>query len=427
MRVAYVVICLVLSGCVAHGPTVVEPDVPFAGIEQVLREPDSDAPLNILMVHGMGADTDQDHEDIIEALQSRLQLEPITDAPEIFPLVSTELPSISLGNAKLWTDLDDWRKAAPRLRIRRYRVASGQTVNIYSFEYWQSLARLKCRLLVAEDARVIGATSVSDYCHDHGYSNPQARLGGKPSLLNRRLKAEVIEWGFGDAVITVSGFREILRQAIREAMSLQLMDAMTQASLHAAPSAGVKGLQALLGTSRAPRFAIITRSLGSYVLLDAVEHWQVSSSLSSQFMLEAHVSALQMAAPALVVCNARQIHMLANQFALLQLSEITVGDDAAPSVGVESMETCEEFTAAVAPGQSLQPIQVVAYHEPNDLLSFYVKDEGEHETFTFTNVISSYAKVWVPWLVANPADAHSGQARVDELMDFLAFGRGVTQ
>jgi hypothetical protein len=427
VRITYVVFSLVLTGCIARGPTVVEPDIPFAGIEQVLREPDSDAQLNIMMVHGMGADVDQDHDDIIKALQPRLQLESVTDTPEIFPLVSTALPSISLGGTKLWTDLEEWQKAAPRLRIRRYRATSGQTVNVYSFEYWHSLVRLKCRLLVAEDARVIGSTSVSEYCRDHGYSNPRARMGGKPLLFNRRLKAEVVEWGFGDAVIAVSGFREILRQAIREAMALQLMDAIKQASLQAEPRDGIQGLQSLLGTSNSPRFAIITRSLGSYVLLDALEHWKVSSSLTSQFNLSADLVALQMAAPALVVCNARQVHMLANQFALLQLSEITVDDDSAPTVGISSLEKCEEFASVAGLSPSRQPIQVVAYHEPNDLLSFYVKDEGEHGTFTFTNVISSYAKVWIPWLVANPADAHTGQGRIGQLMDFLAFGRGVKQ
>jgi hypothetical protein len=68
----------------------------------------------------------------------------------------------------------------------------------------------------------------------------------------------------------------------------------------------------------------------------------------------------------------------------------------------------------------------VAYHDPNDLLTYYTSDQpGEVGAMNMNtiNVVSPFAKVWVPFVVADPIGAHTDQANQKAIMDMVVCGR----
>lgn len=154
----------------------------------------------------------------------------------------------------------------------------------------------------------------------------------------------------------------------------------------------------------------------------------------------------QMYAAKFAICGATQVHMLANQLALLRPSELSVSptEIAGTSNTVTGKDTgqtssaashahffrgCEErgWTSSHAQnGVAYGAWQVVAYHDPNDLLSYYTSDKpgtvGIANTET-TNVVVPYAPMWIPFLFADPITAYTGQAKVPAIMDFMSCGR----
>jgi len=402
---------VVLVSCTAVGPTRVEPDGPFDGIGQLLT-PLTES-VNVLMVHGMGAEKNQEPKELILRISSRLQLEEVESIPAM-TLLENDPPPYMLGDEKLWESAESWNRDAPTLRILRYKQKeTNLRINFYLFDYWKALARIKCAYLVQSDTRLIGATDISGVCEDlweesqRGTLTIHEPLGAQPAYVNRYFKSGIVEWGLADAVIATSDFRRVLRKALGEAMTKQQEDLARQRAINfpQAPARTFGDLLSHIQQPGSPKFAIITHSLGSYVVFDALANANAGGKES-------------------ILCVARQVHMLANQLPLLQFSEIATEDEPARSVEASAAENCNNIIAQAqisAEHGPLPKVQVVAYHEPNDLLTFYINDlDGSR--FSLTNVVASFTKVWIPYLAADPMTAHTGQYRDRTIMDMVANG-----
>jgi hypothetical protein len=136
--------------------------------------------------------------------------------------------------------------------------------------------------------------------------------------------------------------------------------------------------------------------------------------------------------------------MFANQLALLRLSELNVAglNGIEPTAGgtfpvpvTPAEKHRSHFFRGCGPpvdgGASMSPgafgaQQVVAYHDPNDLLSYYTSDQpgdtGDKNLST-TNVVSPFAKIWVPFLLADPIGAHTDHGKQKLIMDMVVCGR----
>jgi hypothetical protein len=255
-----------------------------------------------------------------------------------------------------------------------------------------------------------------------------------------------------DAVIATSSFRTVLRQAVREAMTYALSETQWREVMDAAVSDDVNEMDLRRTQFWNTRFAFITESLGSYVVHDALlqSTSTTPAAVAERSALEPDAMARrkQAIAPRIVVCGASQVHMFANQLALLRLSELNVakvnaqdlsgsGASAAAAASVERGRShffrgcprpSEEATAGSHGAYGAQ--QVVAYHDPNDLLTYYASDQpGDtgSANLNTTNVVSPFAKVWVPFLVADPIGAHTDQANQKVIMDMVVCGRKVGQ
>jgi hypothetical protein len=423
-----------LSACASHGPIGVDPDRNFSGVKDVIANLPDGGTLDVFLVHGMRADVPQTYADAIGAISRRLSLTDERTDPTV-PLASAA-PPVSLDGVSVFGPIN-WSTYQPRVTVERFRVrGTNKHINFYRFEYWRALAYIKCAFIIGPDTRVVGISSRSEYCNQKPYSVASgSRLSASSDLGNRWIKTEIMEWGLADAVIATSSYRVVLRQAIREMTAMALKEAIDQ---EGALSAGSRNPSATAELQRLAaigmtRFVFITESLGSYVVHDALAQALSTTrrAVRQRELLEPNANArpLQAIAPVAVICGASQLDMFANQLALLRSSELSLG----PSRTIERtsyfFRGCPQQSDGPKPlkgGVAVSARQVVAYHEPNDLLTYYTSDfpgdVGSSNRNTI-NVVVPFTSKWIWFLAADPIQAHTGQPEDRRIMDMIVCGR----
>jgi hypothetical protein len=427
---------LLLAGCAARGPVAVDPDRDFGGLRDLVKALPEHGTLDVVLVHGMGRDGVQTYNALIRQLRQRLDLSEQAAADPVRLLVNG-MPDIALGGRRIFSGHVVWKDLQPRVTTERYQTVHGHKfVAFHRFEYWQLLGYIKCRYLVMPDSLVEGPSHATEICAGLPYAQQSHHnLSSSPASLNRDIKTGLVEWGLGDAVIATSDVRFVLRQALREALApvADSLWADVATKSRERPSSLFQALRSTASDSP-HRVAFVTHSLGSYVVFDAARANAVELAASPPGAVM-DAEAVRQSAPLVALCGASQIHMMANQLALLRLFELNI-DGAEPSsaagpaafghaTSVRSL--CNRDPQA----ESLQDTdivarKIVAYHEPSDLLSFYASDTpgavGADNRET-TNVVVPFAHQWLPGTLANPSNAHSGQTDVPRLMDLIACGR----
>jgi hypothetical protein len=150
----------------------------------------------------------------------------------------------------------------------------------------------------------------------------------------------------------------------------------------------------------APRTVIVAESLGSKVVFDAIRDiWRESSGRARANVAEQ-------------LRSVQSIFLLANQIPLLDAADRN--DKALTAKGTDStFGFLEDFEEARAPlafskAASLPTLHVVAFSDPNDLLSYRLKDDNLFQTnIRIVNVIVSNAPTYLG-IVERPDDAHCG-------------------
>ena len=421
-------ILAMLAGCATTGPIAVENQQPFDGLQHLLlHDVPPDGGLNIFFVHGMRADADAPQTAIRAQIAQRLNLTLLAnDAP--VALLGDKAPPVMLDGRPLWTD-QQWNESRPYLDIARYAGPGGRRVNIYSLNYWPPLVFIKCTALVAADSHLTGPSDISNYCRDRERTVvADAPASNEPAWGNKMLKTQLMIWGFGDAAVVMSPFKRVIRAATREALAREMIDLVS----HSGPRAQFSGAE-ISGEFNAlanQRFALVTESLGGYVAFDALTSDASGDLGASDNPLIHELAPLS----ATVLCRSVQAHLLANQIDLLSISDISVADAAADnSLGTTGLaETCAKITARLARPNggvgAARPVwtglRIVAYHDPNDQLTFYNR---HGPNFEVTNVVAPFANTWIPFLVVDPLGAHVGQETDKRILDMVAFGSdGVT-
>jgi hypothetical protein len=411
-----------LAGCASSGGLVVSPESePFDGLKHLVKEvatPQGGARasgvVHVMLIHGMSAKDDPDYSDIIKVLRRELDADPTEILWSDSHTYPAALERVRLGGAAVWPSPAERQRDAPRLRTATLTLDNGVELQLHAFDYWQALATLKCRYLIGPDASLVGSSEFTALCADH-VNRSSASSPPKPRWLNKQIKNELVAWGFADAVIATSDFREVLRAAVLDSIGRVGSDVAKKVVQRAGGTSvpvAPEDVAAALDQARMDRrlrMAIITRSLGSYVLVDA---------LSSSFGKESA------AAAAAVVCRSDQVHLLANQLSLLTLSEISV--NARPSIESDaaSRHPLRAFNAGCKGERSAglpTPQTVVAYHEPNDMLTMWVPEDGYRPALKVHNVVVPFAK-GVPWLFSDPLSAHIDQMKSRKMVDVMING-----
>jgi len=164
---------------------------------------------------------------------------------------------------------------------------------------------------------------------------------------NRRLKDEMVNFGFSDAVMYLGPAGREIRLAVKGAMCSALLDAsgITLESQGGEISAAKACLQADNREINANQFAFMSESLGSKITFDVMRDIMTDNRFD---MLDDMIAGTE-------------VYMLANQLALLSLSDLSR----------------EDFKPASLPPESERP-RIIALSEFNDILTYEINSFMEN-------------------------------------------------
>jgi hypothetical protein len=240
--------------------------------------------------------------------------------------------------------------------------------------------------------------------------------------LNNTLKIGLMNDCLADAVVYAGRHGDAIRAAMKAALCTALGGATTPAS--GACDLGAADLEKPL--------AIITESLGSKFLFDAVR----------TLWLEAPSAPSGRQALAQRLTSIRAIYLVANQIPLLDIASPLPGEPVAPPDAARLAARAQPAASSLegflqilreARGQSgaagarvsaaaLTPPTVVAFTDPNDLLSYRLLPRGlDLAGAQLVNVIVSNDDTWFGFL-ERPDTAHCGYAWNRKVIGLIANG-----
>ncbi len=248
---------------------------------------------------------------------------------------------------------------------------------------------------------------------------PPGEFGWKRATLNGELKKNLLNDCFSDAVIYAGARGHSLSLEIRDAVCL---------AFDGTPSVQGCDFPPAPMSEPAP-LIILTESLGSRMVFDALMELAAQASARGEAALEAFDRA---------VAPVSEVFMLANQIPLLALAEAP-GEGAEPSAvespsrstlirGVRTLAQARQRHRARNPRPGLAagaepPITLVAFTDPNDLLSYRLPADPVvvGPLVRVVNVITSNDGALLGY-VENPNNAHLGYRRNLDVLRLLFGG-----
>jgi hypothetical protein len=388
MRWLFFAFAVVMTGCtITRMPAVsCNSDVSpcgFPGIDTALeRARESDIPLRVLVVHGIG-----NHEKplaeyyskpIIEGLASRLGLT-ATDTmheEQIWRPNGDRAPELA-GYLRI----QDYKERSDRGRLRLFELTWSTTTNPLKRSYL-------------------------------GFDNTWAITNTRIPL-NRSLKSEILNDDLADAVLYLSPtYRREMQYPVEQALCRIITDTPLDGRPCNPPaSADFNG-----------EIVVITHSLGSRMIFDAIEAHQYGRWIDR------------------FKNRVTQLYMLANQLPLLDMGEydgVERKDATATPLTAQDRVSSEK---SAAPGHVIEGLRallaaplecigcptnrsIVAFSDPNDLLSYPLpRAFTDRYQGKFFNVLTNVATFIWAGIVVHPLDAHTNYERDDSVLDMLAQG-----
>jgi len=257
---------------------------------------------------------------------------------------------------------------------------------------------------------------------DNPGTDPSKSFPYQRASLNNDLKVGLINDCLADAVVYAGTNGDPIRKQMKQAVCY---------ALGGRPVSG--GPCDLSGAELDRPLAIVTESLGSKFLFDAVRAtWDdAGQNTPEQQRLARRLASISM------------VYMLANQLPLLDLAspvpaEATSGAAVSASTGVpppplasslgrflDVLRKSHGIRAQQQPSAALPPLTVVAFTDPNDLLSYrLLPSELDVSQARLINVIGSNVPTWFGF-VERPDYAHCGYVWNRKVIGLLADGHKV--
>ncbi len=346
--------------------------------------------------------------------------------------VNATPPALTYMQVPIWKTQEDWSASAPF--IDRYEIAGNGHAPILLDElnWWPLAYPLKCKWLIARDATLTGpskdqmdACAVPSCTLPQGCNQPDLdhpgrylhyqwilpaeaaelnHLSRRATFANRSLKNGLMDWGFGDAVMALGPMEEILRAGIRQLLVKSLQ------------SAGVN-LQTAKAEDVGQEFFFITHSLGSYLSLAALDSDWLGKQGPEVSLFK--ITSEEKNAADYFSAHTAGFYFLANQIELLELARLSASNepavDSCPSTIPATLAPpsiahwrCRrqrylKQRALAAPGP-----QIVAWSDPNDLLSWEVPDIVGVRV---VNIQVRNSGFKIPPFLAWPTGAHGNYAK----------------
>lgn len=341
-------------------------------------------------------------------------------------------PTLAYMGNRIWNSQEEWNASAPF--VDRYRITGkGHTpILVDEFNWWPLAYPLKCKWLIARDSRLTGpsrtlldvcaAPTTLDPAHPKRYLSYQwiqtseasdlNRISHHAKILNRSLKSGLMDWGFGDAVMALGPMEEVLSAGIRELLIKSLGSYVTN-------------LQSTEPRDVDAEVFFITHSLGSYLSLIALD----ADFLGPQDpeLANFQITPDQRQAADYFSAHTEGFYFLANQIALLQLARVSAATsgDASPCQAngeTKSLSSsivhwrCKRELYLKQRASSVPGPQIVAWSDPNDLLSWEVP---QIEGVRVTNIQVQNSGFKIPPFIESPTSAHANYAKNREVLRLI--------
>jgi hypothetical protein len=440
MRLAMVLaLALLAAGCTTNRKVLYRNGEPSINLSQLLK---SDDPVHIIFLHGMRATGSGSSDAFQAALCARLPdcKGPIARQTERIRLKWDG--SFAYLGAPVWKNTQEWEASFPLVRRAVYANGPRPPVVVEEVNWWPLLVGLKCQRLVAHDAPLAGVSADQlQVCSAQGkYADGEhyawikptdvegiikgAGVTGGAAKLNKLLKTEIMDWGISDAVIAAGPIGDLVGRGIGAAFAWAISTPLP-------PNIPKPG-----GT---PRFVVIAESLGSFVAFDYYDrhHDQADALAAPGAALSSATPDETRAAYGLVQVLDRTdwLYFLANQVALLEFARVQAVpppnaaglQENAPARGLRRWATIPNPGRSAGLSETFR--EIVAFHDPNDLLTFEVPDlgpppnAGEPDTRPkVRNVFLSNGPTYLG-VIADPAAAHTAHARNSCVLDIIFDGK----
>lgn len=343
----------------------------FPGITQLVAA-GPNRELDVLMVHGMCTHNQVWAVDAITRLNATVKG---SGKPEIvpYPIQGTET---TLYQSTLNVD--------------------GGTVRISALVWSPVTTPLKNQLCYDQ-------TNKSSSCKQAGHEKPSYPY--KRASLNRALKDDLLNDCLADAIIYQGKSRDAINEQVQKAILAAL----------AAPNARMAGENLAKAAAEATTpLVFITESLGSKVTFDAI--YKLVKSRDANIR----------AAGLRTIERTTQVFMGANQLPILALADQTLDGTTMARADcndypVDPLAALLDLKKSRGPGVAMVTPRVVAFTDPNDLLSFILVPAKQVATYDVVDVIVSNKTTYFGFL-ERPDSAHTGYRENPLVLQLIACG-----
>lgn len=264
------------------------------------------------------------------------------------------------------------------LGVNAYRVdlqKNNRKVSIYGIIYSLSTLPIKQQQLCSD------TSEETDVCPTIEYDRTRAKI-------NAAIKNELMNDCLADAVIYLGKAGKDIRDGVRNSLVSIHEDRMKEDSL------------------KESDVFLLSESLGSKILKDSL---LCDSSKTVQKIEQ-------------TLGNIAQVFLVSNQIPLLDLgdNQLDCGGKFNEMFDLFDISKEKMFKRKGLPGVP-NPVKVVAFTDPNDLLSYEV-ESVHYGNRVVVNIVVSNTYTWF-WLLENPLSAHTGYLRNPNVIKYIACGR----
>lgn len=333
----------------------------FCGIVGTLNQGQR---ARLLIIHGIGWHESYNYDvKLRDALTAHLKLEPIGCSGP-YPISHPHDPFNVYGGVQRCT----------------YKRADGALLRTYSL-LWSPLTM----------PYKVGALQ-------YDWERPHS---GRRVKINRLLKRDLIDRSFSDAVLYSGALNTAMKYSVRQAICAAMTDETELMKPCSKP---------LSAAAEAGDLFIATHSLGSIMLFETLGEIKTTpgDSIAAEELIR----------------RVRLVAMMANQLPLVGLARIMRPP--------EDSRLAPEFSslpALLANRNKNDPVAIAAFSDANDLLSFPIPENWKDVLFpeisvyfNFVNFPVVNARSAILGVFANPAQAHSGYWRNDQVVTAIADG-----
>lgn len=438
----------------------------LTSIGDALDSPDHH-PVHILYVHGIDQIGAGDSSLLRESICTRLKLCDVADwknggtefadkgefAPGLPP------PALDYLGSPIWSTPEEWKAAAPFVvhwvvHLRGHRAP----LVVDEINWWPLDMALKCRRVMLPEVYLAGPDQhLLEVCSNQSAQDPEGlgrfypwiapeqavqleKVHPHSVLLNRALKDTLVDWGLADVLLATGPMGGIMRDGVRQLIAKSAAFDPAQAEAPGGDGRGKYDWNAQLShTILDQEFVGVTHSLGGYLLFNTLSLEDSGTTPGEQSESDAGRIAKEENAVRYIFERTSMIYFLANQLEMLEITNLENAPAAASSVyqsrGLtpppvptnpaanfislvnqwKEMQT--SFQAGLHPGNTAaeQKVQVVAFSDPNDVMTFRVPRIGDVDV---TNLYVQNAAHWFG-LLESPEGAHSNYAKNKDVLEVM--------